>query len=37
LSPDAFSIQNGVKQDALSPLLLNYDLEYTIMEVQENW
>jgi hypothetical protein len=33
---DKFPIQNGLKQgDALSPLLLNYALEYTIREVQE--
>jgi hypothetical protein len=33
---DTFSIQNGQKQgDALSPLILNYDLEYAIRNVQE--
>jgi hypothetical protein len=33
---DAFSIQNFIKQgDALSPLLLNFPLEYAIMVVQE--
>jgi hypothetical protein len=32
-----FPIQNGLKQgDALSPLLLNFALEYTIRKVQEN-
>jgi hypothetical protein len=34
--PDAFPIQNGLKQgDALSPLLFNFALEYTIRKVQE--
>jgi hypothetical protein len=34
---DSFPIQNGLKQgDALSPLLLNFALEYTIRKVQEN-
>jgi hypothetical protein len=34
---DNFLIQNGLKQeDALSPLLSNFALEYTIMKVQEN-
>jgi hypothetical protein len=33
---DSFPIQNGLKQgDALSPLLLNFALEYTIRKVQE--
>jgi hypothetical protein len=33
---DKFPIQNGLKQgDALSPLLLNFALEYTIRRVQE--
>jgi hypothetical protein len=33
---DAFPIQNGLKQgDALSPLLLNFPLEYVITKVQE--
>jgi hypothetical protein len=34
---DNFPNQNGLKQgDALSPLLLNFALEYTIRKVQEN-
>jgi hypothetical protein len=34
---DSFLIQNGLKQgDALSPLLLNFALEYVIRKVQEN-
>jgi hypothetical protein len=33
---DSFSIQNGLKQgDALSPLLFNFALEFTIIKVQE--
>jgi hypothetical protein len=33
---DKFPIQNGLKQeDALLPLLFNFALEYTIMNVQE--
>jgi hypothetical protein len=34
---DNFPIKNGLKQgDALSPLILNFSLEYAIMKVQEN-
>jgi hypothetical protein len=34
---DNFPIQNGLKQgDALSPLLFNFALEYTIRKVQGN-
>jgi sorting nexin-29 len=34
---DSFPIQNGLKQgDALSPLLLNFALEYAIRKAQEN-
>jgi hypothetical protein len=34
---DKIPIQNGLKQeDALSPLLLNFTLEYAIRTVQEN-
>jgi hypothetical protein len=36
LLSDSFPIQNGLKQgDALSPLLFNFALEYTIRKVQE--
>ena len=35
--PDMFPIRNGLKQaDALSPLLFNFTLEYTIKKVQVN-
>ena len=34
---DVFPIQNGLKEgDALSPLLFNFALEYTIRRVQVN-
>jgi hypothetical protein len=36
LLSDKFPIQNGLKQDALSPLLFNVALEYPIRKVQEN-
>jgi len=31
-----FPIRNGLKQDVLSPLLLNFALEYAIRMVQVN-
>jgi hypothetical protein len=33
---DKFAIQNGLKQEILSPLLSNFALEYAIRRVQEN-
>jgi len=33
---DMLPIRNGLKQDALSPLLFNFDLEYAIRRVQVN-
>jgi hypothetical protein len=33
---NSFLIQNGLKQDALSPLLFDFALEYTIRKVHEN-
>jgi hypothetical protein len=33
---DSFPIQNGLKQDALSPLLFNFALEFAIRKVHEN-
>jgi hypothetical protein len=33
---DNFPIQNGLKQGALSPLLFNFALGYTIGKVREN-
>jgi hypothetical protein len=33
---DKFSIQNGLKQDALSPFLFNFTLEYDFREINEN-
>jgi hypothetical protein len=33
---ESFPIQNGLKQDALSPLLFNFPLEYAIRKVLEN-
>jgi hypothetical protein len=33
---DTFPIQNGLKQEASSPLPFNFSLEYTITKVQEN-
>jgi hypothetical protein len=36
LLSDKFPIQNGLKQDVLLPLLLNFALECAIRKVQEN-
>jgi hypothetical protein len=36
LLSNKFPIQNGLKQDALSPLLFNFTLEYAIRKVLEN-
>jgi len=33
---DAFSVQNGLTQDALLPLLFNFALQCAIRKIQEN-
>jgi hypothetical protein len=34
---DAFPIQNGLKEDALSAFLFNFVLECAIRKVEDNW
>jgi hypothetical protein len=34
--PDKFPFHNGLKKDALSPLLFNFTLDYPIRKAQEN-
>jgi hypothetical protein len=33
---DKFPVQNGLKQDAVSPLLFSFGLEFSIRMVQDN-